>query len=594
VNSTNLIFDSRDEHYKTPFGAVKNCQTVKYAVCWFKKSSVFLNIYHEEKKTTETVRMHKLSGSRWEAEYVFTEPGLYFYHFEADGEYILKASSGSTGYISGEFSENRFVQLVYANEYIPPSNLNGKTIYQIFPDRFFRSSVIKTEFTERIIHIDTDTQPISLPENGIVKNNDFFGGNLKGIIKKLPYLSQLGVGIIYLNPIFESHSNHRYDTADYMKIDPLLGTNDDFKVLCNKADELGIVIILDGVFSHTGADSIYFDKYHRYGGNGAYKNEDSPFRDWYIFNNSKIGYECWWGFPTLPNTDKNNPKFREYICGADGVIEHWMSLGAGGFRLDVADELSDNFIEEIRKAVKRHGSDKILIGEVWEDASVKISYGRRRRYLLGYELDSVMNYPFREAILDFMREADAALFIDRIMEIIENYPKPMMDVMMNLLSTHDTERLINALVAPVDKVSRKKRINLIISREDYLKGIELAKMAFTLLFTLPGLPSIYYGDEIGMIGSADPFNRGYFKWNDPDVNILNFVTELSFKRRSCSAFKDGIFIPVYHKDSCIAYLRKNLNSCVLIVANRSESVKEIFFNDKIYMVAPWRTIIEQV
>ena len=198
-------------------------------------------------------------------------------------------------------------------------------------------------------------------------------------------------------------SNHRYNTADYRKIDPLLGTEEDFINLCREAKKRGIRIILDGVFSHTGSDSIYFNKNSRYNSAGAFNTPESPYKNWFQFLKYPDVYKSWWGFTSLPELDKNNPDYINFICGEDGILRHWLRLGASGYRLDVADELPDSFIARVREAVKAEGEENLLIGEVWEDASNKLAYGVRRKYFLGDELDSVMNYPFKEAILDLLR-----------------------------------------------------------------------------------------------------------------------------------------------------------------------------------------------
>ena len=592
-----VIFDCRNQEYKKPFGAVTGGQAVEYRVFMQDEKRMYFVLRRDDLEEEQCIPMKRgRNPNEWVHKQRFAEKGLYFYRFECDGGYIARNPPDSVGYVTDDPDGGWFIQIVYDGSYIAPATFAGRVIYQIFPDRFYRESVLKPGFADRVIHKDLDDIPDFRPVNNKVKNNDFFGGNLKGIEKKLPYLKQLGVGIIYLNPIFESHSNHRYDTADYMKIDPLLGDEKTFARFCEAARKNDIRIILDGVFSHTGADSLYFDKYGRYeGGLGAYNNPDSPYRSWYKFDkNEEYGYHSWWGFETLPEVNETDESFRDFICGGGGVIDHWMSLGASGFRLDVADELPDSFIRDIRQAIKRHGDDTLLIGEVWEDASIKIAYGERRQYLLGEELDSVMNYPFREAILDFVREADAGLFIHRVMEIIENYPKPMMDVMMNLLSTHDTERLVTSLTQTEQTRDREWQVKQALSRDDYLRGVEMAKLAFSLLFTLPGLPAVYYGDEIGMQGYRDPFNRGYFKWNNIDDNLRDYVAELSETRKENGAFTDGIIVPLTAKDGCVAYIRQNAVSKVAVIVNRSQETKKIRAGRRVFTVAPWKAVIERI
>ena len=281
---------------------------------------------------------------------------------------------------------------------------------------------------------------------GMMLYIDAFAGNLKGVKKKLPYLEELGVTCIYLNPIFEAHANHRYNTANYLKADPLLGTNEDFAALCAEAKKHGIRIILDGVFSHTGSDSLYFNREGRYGPGGAYRDRNSPYRSWYDFDSGYVGgYRSWWGFETLPEVNEETPSYVEFITGPGGVIDTWLRRGAAGFRLDVADELPDEFIEKVRAAVKRVSPEKFLLGEVWEDATTKFGFNKRRTYLLGKGLDSVMNYPFKNAVLDFVKGKPAEQAMTEILTICEHYPAPAMDTALNFLSTHDTERALTVI-----------------------------------------------------------------------------------------------------------------------------------------------------
>ena len=377
----------------------------------------------------------------WDINLAFETSGLYFYHFTYETPFgkgnIFLRSGGC-----GEFAPhgNEWQQTVYKKDYNTPHWVKGGIMYQIFPDRFNRdSSPIDTTYTDRVIHTDTNELPQWKPNSyGKILNNDYFGGTLKGIQEKLPYLKELGVTILYLNPIFEAHSNHRYNTADYMKIDPMLGTQEDFTALCKAAEEYGIKIILDGVFSHTGSDSIYFNREGRYPPNGAYNTPDSPYKDWFTFKPDGT-YESWWGIDTLPETNEATPSFIEYI---NTVAHKWLNSGAYGFRLDVADELPDTFLDEFKKNVKGINEDYFIIGEVWEDATNKISHGGRRRYLLGDQLDSVMNYPFASAIISFMRYGIAESFMESVVTVCENYPRQALNCLMNHIGTHDTARSI--------------------------------------------------------------------------------------------------------------------------------------------------------
>ena len=251
---------------------------------------------------------------------------------------------------------------------------------------------------------------------------------------------------------------------------------------------MGISVILDGVFSHTGADSIYFNKFGRYGNNtGAYRDRNSPYYPWYSFTGYPDKYESWWGITTLPNVNENNPEYTNYICGENGILQKWIDLGAQGWRLDVADELPDDFIEKIRAAVKRVSPEKFLLGEVWEDATTKYGFGQRRTYLLGKGLDSVMNYPFKNAVLDFVKGTPAEQAMGEILSICEHYPAPAMDTALNFLSTHDTERALTVIAdEPANGRGREWQSGRNVSGEAYEEGMLRLRMAYAIIYTLPG------------------------------------------------------------------------------------------------------------
>ena len=386
---------------------------------------------------------------------------------------------------------------------------------------------------------------------------------------------------LYLNPIFEAHSNHRYNTADYRKIDPLLGTEEDFADLCAQAKKLGISVILDGVFSHTGSDSVYFNQNGRYGEHsGAYRDPNSPYREWYSFKRYPDDYECWWGFKTLPNVRETQPDYMDFICNPKtGVLAKWLTLGASGFRLDVADELPDSFLDRVYQTVKSFGEDKVVIGEVWEDASNKISYGNRRRYLLGNQLDSVMNYPFRNAVLGYILTGNADDFLTSVVSIVENYPPPAMNSMMNSLSTHDTPRAITVLVG--ESMEGKDRpwqaTHHYLSLDKYARGQVLLKLASTLQYFLPGIPCLYYGDEAGLSGYADPFNRCCYPWGYENQELIAFFSELGKLRLSMPFLTEASFIPLVVDEALCCYLRcgKNKEERALIAINRSNQPRTL-------------------
>ena len=547
-----MIFDSQNRFYKSNFGAVAQDTEVEFSVLLPKDiGATYVGLVVERDDFpnfyAELVRCDEQDGCFiYSGKYIFDVIGLAWYYFKVvtdNGEFFVVKNSdnSSIGVISNNIAQ-KFQQTVYDKNLSTPDRFKGGIMYQIFPDRFFQSESDKADVpSDRILRSDWGGVPHFLPnEDGKILNNDYFCGNLKGIEQKLDYLTSLGVDCIYLNPIFEAHSNHRYDTADYMKIDPLLGRDEDFCSLCKKAHEKGIAIILDGVFSHTGSDSIYFNKNHRYPDIGAYDSPDSRYYSWFNFTHYPEKYSAWWGIVTMPETNEDDPNFREFICGKHGVIRHWLKLGADGFRLDVADELTDGIIDDIRITIKSEGKENILIGEVWENASNKESYGNLRRYLLGNQLDSVMNYPFKEAILDFLGDKNINAFSAKIMTILENYPKPILDVLMNSISTHDTLRAITRLAGEsCEGKDRTWQSEHYLDVDGYIFGKKLLKLAMVLQFMLPGIPCIYYGDEVGMQGYKDPFNRGCFPWGQEDNDMLCFVRGLSAIRKKFPCLKAG-------------------------------------------------------
>lgn len=340
-------------------------------------------------------------------------------------------------------------------------------------------------------------------------------------------------------------------------------------------------MILDGVFSHTGSDSVYFNQNGRYGEHsGAYRDSNSPYREWYSFKRYPDDYECWWGFKTLPNVRETQPDYMDFICNPKtGVLAKWLTLGASGFRLDVADELPDSFLDRVYQTVKSFGEDKVVIGEVWEDASNKISYGNRRRYLLGNQLDSVMNYPFRNAVLGYILTGNADDFLTSVVSIVENYPPPAMNSMMNSLSTHDTPRAITVLVG--ESMEGKDRpwqaAHHYLSLDKYARGQVLLKLASTLQYFLPGIPCLYYGDEAGLSGYADPFNRCCYPWGYENQELIAFFSELGKLRLSMPFLTEASFIPLVVDEALCCYLRcgKNKEERALIAINRSNQPRTL-------------------
>ena len=469
-----------------------------------------------------------------------------------DGEYfICPNETGCDGELCRD-ERGGFRLTVYRADFKTPEWFRHAVMYQIFPDRFgFSDDDTARRGIDYHLALGQTCELHESPDEPLrwqarafesgYSPDDFYGGTLRGIEAKLPYLRELGVSCLYLNPIVEARSNHRYDTSDYERVDPILGTNEDFAHLAKAAEEQGIRILLDGVFSHTGADSVYFNRYGNYPSLGACQGRKSPYFNWYEFRHFPDDYRCWWGFRDLPEVDECEPSWQEKIVtGADSVVRQWLRRGAAGWRLDVADELPDSVLRLIRLAAKEEKPDAPLIGEVWEDAVIKESYGGRRNYALGYSLDSVMNYPVRAAALDFAHfRSDARTLRDFLRAQRMNYPEPMYVCLMNLLGSHDMERLKTALAADVTvkELPREEQVKLTFTPERLARAVRLEKLCAALQFALPGVPCIYYGDEQGMEGAGDPFNRAVFREGDRELH--DYYVNLSALRNSDPVFAEG-------------------------------------------------------
>ena len=584
------IYDSWDESYKQPFGAVARRSECIFSIFMPKDIPLdylpvlvlFRTGFRERFLTMNRVE-ERPDGDLYQVSFTPGFSGVHYYYFAFTSHGVRRYIKRRDGHYGTLEDGDLFQLTVYGKTFETPDFLKGGVMYQIFPDRFCKSGKVHENVpTDRVLRDDWDGLPYYKPDaNGHVWNNDYFGGDLEGIRSKLDYLQDLGVTCIYLNPIFESHENHRYNTANYRNVDPLLGTNEDFQQLCADAKKRGISVILDGVFSHTGADSIYFNKFNRYPTLGAYQSEKSPYYSWYHFWGNKE-YEAWWGIDTLPNVNENNPDYTQYICGDGGVLDYWISLGAAGYRLDVADELPDEFLDRLNKCVKKHGKEKIVIGEVWEDASNKESYGVKRRYLLGNQLDSVMNYPFREAIINYIKGASPQQFQLWITTILENYPKCTVDVLMNFVSTHDIERAINRFGGEsCDDKSKDWMACHELTSEEYGRGKAMLKAAMVLQFFLPGVPSIYYGDEAGLQGWKDPFNRRCYPWGHEDQDLLQYTKTLCHLRADQPVFARGKMEFLLMQQDVLGFSRwdPETGDSVLILLNRSNTEQAVSLED---------------
>ena len=556
-------FDSRDPACKSPFGAVPCGTEVSFAVFCTDEENIVSGALHvtEEFAGREQTVPLTLSGGAWRCVYAAPRrPELAWYRFS------LRRRSGETVTLAQR-------QLTVYEEYGAAPDWFGRGVsYQIFPDRFCRSRVPDPAglVGDRTVHENWQDTPEFRPdERGDIRNRDFFGGDLAGIISKLDYLKSLGVTTLYLNPIFEAASNHRYNTADYMAIDPMLGTAEDFRALCREAHARGMRVLLDGVFNHTGSASRYFNADGFYPELGAAQSKDSPYYNWYHFTHWPDSYDAWWGIKTLPAVEENQASYRDFIIRSeDSVVRHWLRCGADGWRLDVADELPDDFIAELRQAMDAEKPDCLLLGEVWEDGSNKIAYDRRRKYLLGRETHGLMNYPFRTAALDWLCGGDAAAFRENMEQLRENYPSPAFYSAMNFLSTHDTPRILTLLggePTPADKAERAAAQLSPAGRELARRRLMLGAL---LLYTFPGSPTVYYGDEAGMEGYEDPLNRRAFPWGAEDEELLRWYRKLGQLRGGRPSLQRGDICYLYADGSGLV-LRRQWDSEVTTAAMNS-------------------------
>lgn len=513
--------------------------------------------------------------------------GLYFYNVEVQTIIGKVYGSKKKTAISFEFSSNfipSFQFSVTNFKFIDTNGIKGGIIYHIFVDRFAKSEKNKTFYSDSDVFIDDWTAPIpEVPKypGASIKNNYFYGGSLWGISEKLEYIKSLGVNIIYLSPIFKSPSNHKYDTADYMTVDENFGGEEALKNLISQASQYGISILLDGVFNHTGADSIYFNKFNSYDTLGAYQSKESNYYSWYEFQIYPHKYTSWWGIEILPRINPDVNSCREYLSGQGGVIEKYAKLGVKGFRLDVVDELSDDFIKSIKKRLNTINPQAILYGEVWEDGSNKISYGVRKEYFLGSELDGVMNYPLRTGLISYLRYGNTDNLFYALTDIINNAPKRILDMQMNLIGSHDTERIITALggessIGKTNEYLANKKMDL----EEYKRAKLLLKSAFTVLLTLPGIPSLYYGDEAGLEGYGDPFNRMTFPWGNEDKELTEHFKMLSYIRRENDIYTCGDFKLLYLDKTVLIFSRYDSNNAYITILNNSDNDMVFKFKDE--------------
>ena len=579
-----ILYDSKQSEYKTPFGVLAPEEVCVLHIriprtC--AASTVTLVLEREDGTPAQEVSFVWDSGDAdydtFRCSFSLAERGLYFYWFRITantGPFRLFKQGNDTNMEAGD----KWQLSVIPAEFAVPDWAKGAVMYQIFPDRFCKEG--DCDLTDKlqpyVLRGDWGGQPQWQPDSrGEVLCNDFFGGNFRGIAKKLDYLRDLGVTVLYLNPISYAFTNHRYDTADYKRPDPMLGTEADFRDMCQKAHARGMKVILDGVYSHTGSNSVYFDRNGIFGG-GACSGEQSPYYRWYHFRHFPDSYDCWWNFPTLPCVNKLEQSYLDYVIyDDDSVIAHWLALGADGFRLDVVDELPDAFVLQMKRQLRRLRPDALLLGEVWEDASNKSAYGVRRRYFVDGELDSVMNYPWKNAIIAYVQgKDDGTALAECIMTVAENYPPQVLQATMNLLGSHDTARLLTVLGGEFDG-TRQQQAAYKLTADQRRQGLERMRVAAFLQFVLPGSPCIYYGDEAGMEGCKDPFNRGCFPWGQEDPALQQYYRDLSALKKTCAPLASAQVRVFASGGGRIAFSRGTEEDRIYCYVNQSDTPWEL-------------------
>lgn len=582
----NLEHDSRSDYYRSPFGAVTTGTeiTLRLAVS---DGGIphYVRLYYIINGEKKYLDMHYIntlcSNSIYETQLTVPEKECliwYYFKVETDSNTMYYGNNmnnlGGMGQALHSAPTHSFQITVYDSAYKTPEWFKNSVVYQIFVDRFYNPSADGKFLNERkdIIKRKWGETPYYKPEQfgGKFLSNDFFGGNLEGVIKKLPYLEELGISAIYLNPIFKAYSNHKYDTGDYKEIDPMFGDDAVFKKLCSEAKKHNIRIILDGVFNHTGSNSRYFNREGEYDDVGAYQSKESKYYDWYRFMDYPDVYESWWGIDTLPHIEESSESYRKYIINDDdSVVKHWLKYGASGWRLDVVDELPEFFVKELRKAIKSVDEDAVIIGEVWEDASNKVSYGEQREYFLGHDLDSVMNYPLRNALVDFaIGNLDAIGFDERIMSLKENYPRPAFQSLLNFLSSHDIERIYTVMgnVPDAGSVGKDFQANYTLSGEMQTVAKSRLMVLVAMQMLLPGVPCIFYGDEAGIQGYADPFCRATYPWGNEDTEIQDWYKKFIAIRNSSDVYKKGDFEHIYMLGRTYGFMRSYAGKRFIILA----------------------------
>ncbi|MCL2820739.1 MAG: glycoside hydrolase family 13 protein [Oscillospiraceae bacterium] len=570
------IFDENDSYFRSPGEAIKvpGTLTLQIKLRRGEAANPRVCLYPDGEVANEVKMVYECATGAYDVyklELKIESKGLYWYHF------LVDTCSGGT-FAVPEHPGGAFQITAYTKAGTGPEWIKGGLIYHIFVDRFSGDGQLRLG-PGAVPRNDWGGCPYFQPdENGIMRNNDFFGGNLYGIIEKLPYLEELGVTCIYLSPVFEADSNHKYDTGDFMKVDSAFGGDEALEKLCKKAAKKGMKVILDGVFNHVGSDSVYFNRYGKYDSVGAYQSKNSPYRDWFTFNDDGT-YEAWWGIELQPAVNKRNEQYKEFLCGKDGVIAKWTKKGISGWRLDVVDEIPDILLDPLCDAMRRENPDTYIAGEVWEDASHKIAYSVRRRYFLGGQLNSVTNYPLKNAIIACVKDGDISRLAYTVDSLCRNYPKDVLDSLMNIVGTHDTMRILTVL-SGADLPEGRPAMSFFKLSDDELKlAKKRLKLASALQYTLPGVPCVYYGDEAGMEGGADPFNRVCYPWGNEDKDLVSWYKKLADIRAKHSCFADGEYKLVEARDGLFAFTRGKGKKRILTAVNISDKTRTVTASD---------------
>lgn len=569
-----ILYNSWSPNHKIPFGAIELGEELKINVKAIEDINEIYLIIANDNGIIKEVNMNKCENNIFSIDNIYLDiEDIYFYYFKViknvygniQTKYYGKSNnSGNCQEYYNEYDINKY-QITVSKKVNTPKWFEEGVLYHIFVDRFNKTGKIHNPKKNSFMYANWEDTPMYIKNSeGEIARWDFHGGNLKGIISKLNYLKSLGISIIYLSPIFEAQSNHKYDTGNYKAIDPMFGDEEIFEELIKEAKEKGMSIILDGVFSHTGDDSIYFNKYGNYDSLGAYQSKESKYSSWYNFKNYPNEYDCWWGVKSMPNVNENEESYIDYIIrDKDSVINKWMGYGVKGWRLDVVDELPNKFLDELRKETLKANNESILIGEVWEDASNKISYNERRKYLLGNQLNGVTGYVFKNIILDFLtHKINSSDVYNKFMTIKENYPKYAFKSNLNLLGTHDTPRILTEL------------------NEDK----ELLNLAVAIQMTFEGVPYVYYGDEAGMTGGKDPDNRKTYPWKNEDKELIAFYKKMIKDRNNNEVLSRGdtTFLNLENEDvfAYIRYMENSQENEVLVIVNRSNNENTVSINLK--------------